>query len=159
MPFLDDASFDAVVANYVLMDVRDYEGAIAEIARVLKPRGRFVCAISHATLAGRWHTPALDSPRAEDRGGWVDDDHFIRSAGYMQWGDLKPVLTFHRPLRDYVSACKRCGLELRDLEEPEVSEEGERELPAPLVRHLRRLAYSYVLSFTKRAGATRTAHT
>ena len=150
IPFLDDESFAAAVANYVLMDVRDYEAAIAEIARVLKPGGRFVCAISQATLDGRWHSPAPDSPRAEDRGGWIDDQYFIRSAGYMQWGNLKPVLTFHRPLRDYVAACKRFRLDLCDLDEPEVSEEGERELPAPLVRHLRRVPYSYMLKFTKR---------
>ncbi len=126
MPFLKAATFDAVVANYVIMDVRDYESAITEIARVLKPGGRFVCVISHGTFDGRWHTPAGDSPRREDRAGWLEDDYFIRRAGYGQWGDLKPILSFHRPLRDYVAACKRSGLELRDLEEPEVSEEAVR---------------------------------
>ena len=154
MPFLDDASFDAAVANYVLMDVRDYESAIAEIVRVLQPAGLFVCAISPNTFDGRWHSPAFDSPRAEDRAGWIDDDYFIRRAGYAQWGKLKPILTFHRPLRDYIAVCKQAGLELRDLDEPEVSEEGEQELPAPFVRHLRRVPYSYVLKFTKRADGT-----
>lgn len=151
MPFLEDASFDAVVANYVLMDVRDYEDAIAEIARVLKPGGRFVCAISHQTLDVRWHIPAPDSPRREDRAAWLDDDYFIRRAGYAQWGNFKPFLSFHRPLRDYVSACKRSGLELRDLDEPELSEEGVRELPAAMARQHRRVAYSYVLKFVKPA--------
>ena len=64
-------------------------------------------------------------------------------------GHLNPVIGFHLPLRDYVVACKRAGLELRDLEEPEVSEEGRRELPAPRARHLQRLAYSYVLKVVK----------
>ncbi len=149
MPFLADASFDAVVANYVLMDVRDYKSAIAEIARVLKPGGRFVCAISHGSLDVRWHTPASDSPRREDRAAWVDDDYFIRRAGYMQWGGLKPILSFHRPLRDYVAACNQSGLELRDLDEPEVSEEGQRELHPTVVRHLRRAPFSYVLKFIR----------
>ncbi|MBI3976392.1 MAG: class I SAM-dependent methyltransferase, partial [Armatimonadetes bacterium] len=53
MPFLEDASFDAAVANYVLMDVLDYESAIAEIARVLRPGGRFVPVISHSSFEGR----------------------------------------------------------------------------------------------------------
>ncbi len=149
MAFLKDASFDAVVANYVLMDVRNYESAIAEIARVVKPGGRFVCAISHGSLDVRWHIPASDSPRREDRAAWLDDNYFIRRAGYMQWGDLKPILSFHRPLRDYVAACKQSGLELRDLDEPGVSEEAARVLPAAVVRHLRRVPYSYVLKFIK----------
>lgn len=149
MPFLDDASFDAAVANFVLMDVRDYEGAIAEIARVLRPRGLFVAVISPSSFEARWHTPAPDSPRREDRAGWIDDDYFIRRAGYSQWGDLKPLLTFHRPLRDYIAACKRSGLQLRDLEEPEMSDEAKREWPAAVIRHHARVSWAYVLKFVK----------
>lgn len=78
MPYLEDASFDLAVANYVLIDVRDYEGAIAEIARVLAPGGAFVFSISHNSIDGRWHAPAPDSPRREDRAGWLDDGYFNR---------------------------------------------------------------------------------
>ena len=116
MPFLAEASFDRVVANYVLMDVREYE----------------------------W-----DSPRPEDRAGWFDDDYFVRRAGYIQWGTLKPFLSFHRPPRDYIAACKRSGLELRDLDEPEISEEGERDRPGYRVRLARRVPFWYVLKFLK----------
>lgn len=151
MAFLANASFDAAVANYVLMDVLDYGAAIGEVARVLKPGGRLVCAISHSSPEGHWYVPAMDSPRREDRSGWLDDDYFIRRAAHIQWGDLKPFITFHRPLRDYIAACKRVGLELRDLEEPEISEEGERELPAVLVRLARRVPFSYILKFLKYA--------
>ncbi len=154
MPFLPDESFDAAVANYVLIDVRDYEAAIAEIARVLKPGGRFVYTVMHSTTSGRWHVPAADSPRREDRAGWLDDDYFVRRAAYMQWGQFRPILTFHRPLRDYVAACKDAGLELRDLEEPELSPEGERDLPPAVVRHWRRVGVSYVLKFVKPRGVS-----
>jgi SAM-dependent methyltransferase len=150
LPFLAEASFDAAVANYVLMDVRDYEAAIAAIARLLRPGGHFVFAIARGTTSGRWHTPAPDSPRPEDRAGWLDDDYFLRRAGYVQWGRFAPILTFDRPLRDYVAACRASGLELRDLEEPEVSAEGERDLPAPTVRKLRRKPDSYILKVVKR---------
>lgn len=149
MPFLADASCDAVVANYVLMDVRHYEAAVAEIARVLKPGGRFVCSLTHTTLDGRWHMSAPDSPRMEDRAFWLDDDYFVRRAGYIQWGELKPFLSFHRPLRDYIAACRQSGLELRDLEEPELTEEGRRTLHPVRVRQYRRVSYSYILRFTK----------
>jgi SAM-dependent methyltransferase len=149
MPYLGGASVDLAVANYVLMDVRDYEGAIAEVARVLKPGGAFVFTLLHHTSDGRWHRPAPDSPRREDRDGWLVDRHFERRALYTQWGDLAPVLGFHRPLRDYLAACKRRGLALRDLEEPELSEEGRRVLPAPEVREAGRIAVSYVIKTVK----------
>lgn len=150
MPFLADSSFDAVVANYVLMDVRNYEAAVREIARVLRPGGSFVCVLSRPVRDGRWHTPALDSPRREDRVAWMEDDYFIRRGVLHTWPNmphLKPTLTFHRPLRDYIAACGCCRLELRDLEEPEVSEEGKRELPPHELRHAQRTPLSYVLRF------------
>jgi len=149
MPFLETASFDAAVANYVLIDVPDYEAAIAEIARVLKPGGRFVYTVSQRTLEFRWHWPAPDSPRREDRAAWMDDDYFVRTAGFDQWGVLKPILSFHRPMRDYVAACRRHGLELRDIDEPELSEEGRRELPAFTVRQNQRDPVSYVLKHVR----------
>ena len=52
MPFIASESVDAAVANFVLMDVLDYEAAIAEIARVLKPAGRFIsCSPTQAPMA------------------------------------------------------------------------------------------------------------
>lgn len=155
MPFLEDASVDAAVANFVLQDVLDYESAIAEIARVLKSGGRFACVIALNSLDGRWYMPACDSPRREDRLGWLDDDYFVRRAGYIQWGNLAPFISFHRPLRDYVATCRRAGLELRDIDEPELSEEGRREFPAFYVRQTQRARFSYVLKFVKIAAATR----
>jgi len=149
MPYLEDASIDLAVANYVLIDVRDYEGAIAEIARVLAPGGLFVFTLLHHTTDGSWHRPAPDSPRREDRAGWLVDRYFERRALYAQWGELHPVLGFHRPLRDYIAACKRHGLALRDLDEPELSEEGRRVLPTPDVREAGRISVSYVVKTVK----------
>ncbi len=152
MPFLQDESFDAAVANFVLMDVRDYEAAIGEIARVLKPGGVFVCTITRALRDGAWHVPAPDSPRREDRTEWKEHDYFVRRPVLISWPNmphLKPTLTFHRPLRDYVAACRERGLALRDLEEPGISAEGDRELPPQEVRHQRRMGHSYVLRFER----------
>ncbi len=79
----------------------------------------------------------------------LDDDYFVRRAQYIQWGQLAPFITVHRPLRDYLAAAKQAGLELRDLDEPELSEEGRRELPAFYVRSAQRTPFSYVLKFVK----------
>jgi SAM-dependent methyltransferase len=149
MPWLDDLHFDAVVANYVLMDVRDYERAIMEISRVLKPDGRFVYSLVHNTIDFRWDRPAADSPRKDDRAGWTDAGYFVRRAGYIQWGAFQPFLTFHRPLRDYIAACNAVGLELRDLDEPYLTEEGQRVLPPSEVESARQVPISYVLRCAK----------
>lgn len=53
------------------------------------------------------------------------------------------------PLRDYVAACKRAGLQPRDLEEPEMSDEARREWPATVIRHHARVSWAYVLKFVK----------
>jgi SAM-dependent methyltransferase len=73
---LEADQFEGAVENYVLMDVRDFEAAMAEIARVMKPGGRLVAAISLLTLDLAWISGVPDSPREEDRIGWLDDDYF-----------------------------------------------------------------------------------
>jgi SAM-dependent methyltransferase len=53
LPF-DDATFDAVIANHMLFHVEDRSRALGEIARVLRPGGRF-----HGTTIGREHLREL----------------------------------------------------------------------------------------------------
>lgn len=45
MPFLDDRSFDCAVASLALEEIDDLPAAIAEVARVLRPGGRFVASV------------------------------------------------------------------------------------------------------------------
>jgi ubiquinone/menaquinone biosynthesis C-methylase UbiE len=44
---LEDGSFDLVVSNMALMDIENAAGAIQEVSRVLRPKGRFVASLSH----------------------------------------------------------------------------------------------------------------
>lgn len=69
MRFLGDATFDKAVSNYVLMDIRDYEGALIEVARVLKPGGTFVVVISHPAFASvGFRINDFEEPRVPERG-------------------------------------------------------------------------------------------
>lgn len=65
LPF-DDASFDAVVGSEVLEHIGDDEGAIAELARVLRPGGRMA-----VTVPTRW----------PERICWALDHHYHDTPG------------------------------------------------------------------------------
>lgn len=110
------ASFDAVVACLVFEHLADHRPAIAEIARVLEPGGRFLLFLNH---------PLLQAPDS----GWIDDhileEQYWRVGAYLpehvSHEEIAPgvVLPFvHRPLHQYVNEMADRGLVVRRMEEP-----------------------------------------
>lgn len=146
MPYLTDASFDAIVSNYVLMDVRDYEGAVGEFARVLRPGGVAVVVFSHPcfhTPGSGWLRVPPDSLRHEERARWMVDRYFSRGMWREYWGPFDTAfIGFHRTLSDYYHTFQAAGLRVTDLEEPSVTARGEAELSPHNVCHLKRIPYS-----------------
>lgn len=115
LPFAD-GSFDAVVACLVFEHLADHRPAIAEVARVLEPGGRFLLFLNH---------PLLQAPGS----GWIDDhileEQYWRVGAYLPehvaHEELAPgvVLPFvHRPLHQYVNEMSDRGLVVRRMEEP-----------------------------------------
>jgi SAM-dependent methyltransferase len=115
LPFPDGA-FDAVVAVLVFEHIEGYEAAIAEVARVLQPGGRFLFFLNH---------PLLQTPNS----GWIDDhileEQYWRIGPYLvEDSSLQEVaegieLPFvHRPLSRYVNAMADHGLLVVRMEEP-----------------------------------------
>ena len=113
-----DASFDAVVACLVFEHVVAVDDALAEIARVLRPGGRFAFFLNH---------PLLQTPNS----GWIDDHVLDPPEQYWRIGPyLDEDLTLeevelgvhipfvHRPLGRYVNALADLGLLVRHMEEP-----------------------------------------
>ena len=152
MGFLPDGHFDLAVANYVLMDIQDYTGALRHIYRVLRRGGRFVAVISHPSFQGAqsgWVWAVPDSPRREDRLGWRTDMYFHRGPTLEAWGNLDPVLSFHRPLRDYWQAFVEAGFTVHTFEEPSIAERGRRELPIWSVEQSLRIPYSCIFRLVK----------
>ena len=115
LPF-PSSSFDAVVVCLVFEHIADHVPAIAEIARVLVPGGRFVFFLNH---------PLLQAPNS----GWVIDhileEQYWRVGSYLTedvtMEELAPgvVLPFvHRPISHYVNAMAAQGLFVERMEEP-----------------------------------------
>lgn len=117
LPF-PDGRFDAVVACLVFEHITGMDAAIAEVARVLVPGGRFAFFLNH---------PLLQTPNS----GWIDDqvldppEQYWRIGAYLvedttmeevEGGVFLPFV--HRPLHRYVNAMAACGLPIVHMEEP-----------------------------------------
>ncbi len=115
LPFAGEA-FDVVVVCLVLEHVAGYAEAIAEIARVLEPRGRFLLFLNH---------PLLQTPGS----GWIDDhildEQYWRIGPYLvdelSVEEVAPGVGLpfaHRPLSRYVNVMAEHGLFIDRMEEP-----------------------------------------
>jgi len=117
LPF-DEASFDAVLACLVFEHIEAVDEAIGEVARVLRPGGRFAFFLNH---------PLLQTPGS----GWIDDQVLDPPEQYWRIGpylvesmELEEVdkgvfLPFvHRPLSRYINALTDHGLVLQRMYEP-----------------------------------------
>jgi SAM-dependent methyltransferase len=153
MAYLADTSFDAVVCNYVLMDTRDYQRAVDEFARILKPGGTAVVVISHPcflTPGSGWLRVPPDTQRREERARWMVDRYFHPGVWRMHWGPFDTeFIGFHRTLSEYYHTFQAAGLRVTHLEEPSVTDRGQAELAPHYVRHLRRIPYSVAFRLEK----------
>jgi len=117
LPF-PDGSFDAVIACLVFEHIEAVDAAIAEVARVLEPGGRFAFFLNH---------PLLQTPGS----GWIDDQVLDPPEQYWRIGPYlvedssieeveKDVFIpfIHRPMSRYVNAMADAGLTLRRMLEP-----------------------------------------
>jgi SAM-dependent methyltransferase len=129
---LPKSHFDMVISVYVICDVRDYDRAIKEIARVLKHKGRFIFLIEHPCFSwntGGWERVPADSQRTEDCLYVKVDNYFKRGTQETRWGSLPKLLTFYRPLSDYFHALKKHGFMVKDLVEPRPTRKALRTWP------------------------------
>ncbi len=115
LPFANE-SFDTVVACLVFEHIADLDAAIAEVARVLKPGGRFLFFLNH---------PLLQTPGS----GWIDDqiigEQYWRIGKYLEEErtveevEKNVFIPFiHRPLHKYLNCLADNSLYLTHMEEP-----------------------------------------
>jgi SAM-dependent methyltransferase len=115
LPF-QPGSFDAAVACLVFEHIEAVDAAIAEVARVVSPGGRFLFLLNH---------PLLQTPGS----GWIDDtileEQYWRIGPYLvEDNSLEEVekgvwIPFiHRPLSRYINALADVGLLVTHMDEP-----------------------------------------
>jgi SAM-dependent methyltransferase len=110
--------FDGVVACLVFEHIDNVDAAIAEVARVLAPGGRFLFLLNH---------PLLQAPGS----GWIDDQVLDPPEQYWRVGPYLPEVAtveevqkdvfirfMHRPLSRYLNALIGAGFDLRRMDEP-----------------------------------------
>lgn len=109
-----DASFDLACSAYgALPFVADSAAVLREVARVLRPGGRFVFSVTHPV---RWCFP--DEP--DERGLVARHPYFDRTP-YLELDSTGAVsyVEHHRTIGDRVREVVAAGLTLTDLVEPE----------------------------------------
>jgi ubiquinone/menaquinone biosynthesis C-methylase UbiE len=117
-----DASFDMVIANYVLMDTPDLRGTMNAFSRVLRTGGAAVLVFSHPCFPQGCATVSQNS----------DEISYCWSFPYFEskkctdppWAHFKSeFIWFHRPLSDYWKAFLAAGFVVVDFDEPRIAEE------------------------------------
>lgn len=122
--FVIDGMADVVVAVLTLQNMERIDTVMKEVARVLKPQGRFVCVINH---------PAFRIPKATH---WEYDERtgvqYRRVEKYMSsqkvpmemhpghkalTGKGSTTYSFHRSLQDFMKAFSSAGFGISRIEE------------------------------------------
>lgn len=108
--------FDLVVSSLALHYVADYAAAVATVASLLAPGGRFAFSVEHpictAVAAQRWIADETGTKCA-----WPVDDYRDEGPRATRWF-VDGVIKYHRTVETYVEALLRAGFALRHLREP-----------------------------------------
>lgn len=144
-----DATCDAVVSNYVLMDLPHLARAANAIARVLKPGGVAVVIFSH---------PCFPQGRAQVSGDSADISYTFHGSYFVEaeqtdspWAHFTTDFTwFHRPLSHYCQAFRSAGLLIDEIDEPHLTPDRHHEAPdARVLRNSTQRPYSIAFRLLK----------
>jgi SAM-dependent methyltransferase len=114
---LPGQAFGAVVSSFGLSDIDDLDGALATVARVLLPMGRFVFSILHPCFAGG----------KDVSGSWPSTGSYYDEGWWAADGALsslrRQVGANHRTLSTYVNMLRAHGLGIDQIVEPRPASE------------------------------------
>ncbi|MFZ1023639.1 MAG: class I SAM-dependent methyltransferase [Thermoplasmata archaeon] len=123
LPQFDSETFDRVVANMSLMDIRDAAATIREASRLLKPSGRFVFSINHPCFEidenSSWlveHGPHRETISRKVEG--YRNERPVRAAWRVSETEWGYTTSYHRTLTTYAQHLYDGGLAISRLAEP-----------------------------------------
>jgi ubiquinone/menaquinone biosynthesis C-methylase UbiE len=123
LPQFESKSFDRVVANMALMDIRDAAATIREASRLLQPSGRFVFSINHPCFEidenSSWvveHRPYTDTISRKVEG--YRNERTVRVAWRVAEAEWGYTTSYHRTLTTYAQYLYDAGLAISRLAEP-----------------------------------------
>lgn len=120
---IPDASFDAVLCSMMLMDVEDLAGTLGEVARVLRPGGRFFVSMLHPCFDGNHEHGIGRQGEGETREVVVKNYFEPREWDAPLPNGQTSVIWRHRTMSEYVKAYLAAGLTITDMHEPRATPE------------------------------------
>jgi SAM-dependent methyltransferase len=108
--------FDAVISNVVLIDIPDFEPAVANCVRALKPGGLFLFSLVHPCFEG-------SGPLWKEKGCVEVREYFQEHERPVRFGAL-----FHRPLSRYLNLVIDLGCRITRIIEPQLPAESVSEM-------------------------------
>ncbi len=118
LTFAHDASFDIVVCVLALQNMEKLEAVFAEVARVLKPNGRFVFVLNHPTFripkVSSW---GFDGNHAQYRRIDKYLSAFKAKIDMRPGTDTSHTWSFHYSLQDIMKSLRKSNFAITRLEE------------------------------------------
>lgn len=136
LSMFEEGAFEIVVAFMSLMDIRDLEGALLEVGRVLQRGGRFVFSVTHPCFERFGPDLGWEKDEKGEKLCYKVDDYFdegpkefIFTLGGGKVTLPGKMIHFHRTLSTYFRLLRRAGLAVTGLEEPRPSRAALKEYP------------------------------
>jgi len=123
---VSDNYFDIITCFMALQDIEDYEGAVAEAARVLKRGGRFVFSIPHPCF----EKLVVNGVRINAAERYYEKIEYPIEWNMERLRKQFKTVSFHRTLSEYSLALAKSGFFISRLVEPRPTLEAVRKHPS-----------------------------
>ncbi len=113
-----EESVDVVTSRLVLHYLKDLKAIFKQVARVLKPEGRFIVSLEHPVITSHYESLAKGK-----RTSWLVDNYFLEGPREHVWL-AESVVKYHRTLETYLRLLQETGFSLEALREAQPKEEN-----------------------------------